>query len=361
MGQEERRFFAVGGARQGGENHSPQTDLIGGRFGGHARPPFRRLIDDEGVVEHRQRLHRPAGDVAGAAGCRRFRGVEDLQERIGGVASDPLIQTAASVAVERADRSAPFGLRRVVDVDARAPHRRVELAGDGEDRIADRFGVESAERSVGKELVERIDLRGFGGWQRHTPEGPAHDHLPQDALDRPAFIDEPAGKPVEQLGVRGRGAKATKVVGCGDDPTPEEMVPEPVDHDAGEEIPPRPDRLLGQLEPAARCLYGFGPGRKGSGCEQRQPTPCHRGGWAGVLATDEERLVVSGRLENAGGPPGDGNTPFQSPVAIDPFAQCGELGEGRGQDPTADEKVEQRPTVVIERALPPGQNRRGQA
>ena len=201
---------------------------------------------------------------------------------------------------------------------------------------------------MGEELVEGIDLRGFGGWQRHTPEGPAHDHLPQDPLHRPAFIDEPAGKPVEQLGVRGRGAKAANVVGRGNDPTPKEMVPEPVDHDAGEEIPPRPDRFVGQLEPSAWRLTGFGPGREGGATEQRQPAARHRSSRAGVLATDEERLVVTGRLKDAGSPTWNRNASFQSPVAIDPFAQCGKLGEGRGKDPAADEKVEQRPTVVIE-------------
>ena len=126
------------------------------------------------------------------------------------------------------------------------------------------------------------------------------------------------------------------------------MVPKPIDHDAGEEILPRTDRLVGQLEPPARGVRGLGLRPIGGAGKQRQAAPWHEGHRTGVLATDEERLVIPCRFENARRPPRDRYASLHSPVALDRLAQRGELGEGRGEDPAADEKVEQRSTVVIE-------------
>jgi hypothetical protein len=51
----------------------------------------------------------------------------------------------------------------VEDVDPGAPDRRVEFPGGGEDRVADRLGLEATERCVGDKLVEWIGVVGPGG------------------------------------------------------------------------------------------------------------------------------------------------------------------------------------------------------
>ena len=99
-----------------------------------------------------------------------------------GIAADPQIEAPTAIAVERTDGPSPLGLRRVEDVDSRAPDGGVERAGSSEDRIADRIGVESAEGGVREELIERVDLTGPRRGTCRPTESPAGHHLPQGLL-----------------------------------------------------------------------------------------------------------------------------------------------------------------------------------
>src|SRR5581483_9724178 len=77
-----------------------------------------------------------------------------------------------------------------------------------------------------------------------------------ELLHRPAALDEAAGEPVEQLGVRGRLAAGAEIVGRGDDAASEMPLPDAIDHHArGQRILLVGDPLR-ELEAAAALLVG---------------------------------------------------------------------------------------------------------
>ena len=93
--------------------------------------------------------------------------------------------------------------------------------------------------------------------------GREHDQAVH-GLDRPARLHEPAGQPVEQLGMGRRLALAAEVAGRADDPLAEVVLPDPVDHHAGGHRVVGPGDPARQLQPAApRGDRGRLPAREG--------------------------------------------------------------------------------------------------
>src|SRR5215472_13761157 len=79
-------------------------------------------------------------------------------------------------------------------------------------------------------------------------------------LDAPAALHKFDREPVEQLGMRGRTPRLAEIVERLDEPCPEMMLPDAVDHH------PRGEWMLGASQPARKgkppaCLLRARPGR----------------------------------------------------------------------------------------------------
>jgi hypothetical protein len=138
--------------------------------------------------------------------------------------------------------------------DAGAEERAVESAGEGEDRVADGLGFEAADGHVVEELVLGVERPGVVVGTAGHAVGAGEDHEAVQVLDRPAASDELGGEVVEELGV-GRGlAHRAEVVGGADEAFAEVVLPDAVDHDAGEEGVARGvGHAAGEVEAAAAC------------------------------------------------------------------------------------------------------------
>ena len=79
--------------------------------------------------------------------------------------------------------------------------------------------------------------------------GARHDPL-VERLEPPAVLDQLGGQPFEQLGVGRALALRAEVVGGGDDPAAEVVLPEPIDGDARRQ---RPGPRLRVGEPVRQC------------------------------------------------------------------------------------------------------------
>src|SRR5688572_16748393 len=118
---------------------------------------------------------------------------------------------------------------------AGAVHFCVEHSGDGEHRVADRLGFESADGATPEELVVGVG-GGLGGVEGAVgPVGGAEHDLLLQGLETPVVFDQRGREVVEEFGVRGRGAARAEVAGCGDDAAADVVLPEPVGGDAGGE------------------------------------------------------------------------------------------------------------------------------
>ena len=95
---------------------------------------------------------------------------------------------------------------------------------------------------------------------------------------------------VEQLGVGGRPAPGAEVVGRGDQPPAEVVLPDPVDHDPGGQGVRRVDQPAGQLQPAA--LLGRDALGQPLAAEDLEEAPGdHLAGAGGVALPEEWRVV----------------------------------------------------------------------
>ena len=86
--------------------------------------------------------------------------------------------------------------------------------------------------------------------------GGTGEHHPVDRLGPPAFANQLAGQPIEQLGMRRRLAAGAEVAGRGDDATAEMELPEAIHLDAGQQCAGAVLRVgdpLGQRPAAVRC------------------------------------------------------------------------------------------------------------
>ena len=111
----------------------------------------------------------------------------------------------------------------------RPVHRRVELAGHGQGRVADGLGLELPPVHPPEVRVAGIGGVGCGPARRGLPVGRrGHDQAVQ-RLERLTAVAKLHGQPVEQLGMRGQLAHPAEVVGRGHDPPAEVILPDPVD------------------------------------------------------------------------------------------------------------------------------------
>ena len=125
--------------------------------GEHSLRPQLGLLQHERVVEHHERLrgdvrHRPPAD-----GRERRRVVERGEHRVEEVPPDGKVDAAPAVAVERAARrpaAADLVLGQVRQ-HARPFQLAIEPPGDGQDRVANRLGLEPADVLPVQELVLR--------------------------------------------------------------------------------------------------------------------------------------------------------------------------------------------------------------
>ena len=157
----------------------------------------------------------------------------------------------------------PPGDRRERVGTARA---ELEVAAQPEDRVAQPLGIEPPAVEMRQPDVLRVRLEGLLLGPGDRPVGPPaghpvgpreHDPAVQ-ALDRPAVLDEPAGQPVEQLGVRGGGAAGAEVARRGHQAAAEMVLPDAVDQHPGRQRVLRVGQGGGQLA-AARSLRDGGP------------------------------------------------------------------------------------------------------
>ena len=70
-------------------------------------------------------------------------------------------------------------------------------------------------------------------------------------LDRPPSVDQAAGQPIEQLGMRRSFAQQTEIVGRAHEPRAKMPSPDAIHEHATGERMPRIDEPFGQLPPAA--------------------------------------------------------------------------------------------------------------
>jgi hypothetical protein len=299
------RLFRCGGRPvEGGFEESPDRRRLVG-----SRVPFANpcrevagLIDEEGIVQERERLRGDVGDVA--ASHRRGGGgkIEGGEERIEVVAFHAQVERAT---------------RRVTD-DRFAEAGRIESSRDREEGITDRLGLEAAEREGGKEAIVRILFPGLRrGTTRLTPRF-GEDEFADERLERPLhLVAEPPGEVVEQFGMARFPAEPAEIVGGGDESFAEKMVPDPVDEDAGGEGILFRDEIAGEFE-----TTGSG-GLIGCRIDRLEETPWHRCGGLLVIAADEERLVDSGSFPDAGSAGGEGDSGFEGAILRDEFRETG--------------------------------------
>ncbi len=135
------------------------------------------------------------------------------------------------------------------------PRLEIETAGGEEHGIAERLGFEPAAVLPAEKEIVRIAApvrRSVG-----LLIGRGVDDEPVHGLDRPAGPDEFRGQPVEQLGMRGRGAEPAEVVRRPYQPLAEMVLPDAVHHH------PRGQRILragqpaSQFQPAAALVNGL--------------------------------------------------------------------------------------------------------
>ena len=115
---------------------------------------------DEIGIQQAERLERDGRRLSAGAGGDDRGGIEDLEQ-----AGD------LGAALLEIDRAPGRARRRFVDGDLaragpvgrdiRAAGAVVQLAGRGEHRVADRFGVEPSQRVAGEQAVVGIDPRGL--------------------------------------------------------------------------------------------------------------------------------------------------------------------------------------------------------
>ena len=134
---------------------------------------------------------------------------------------------------------------------------RLEVAAQRQDRVAQAFGVEPAAVEVGEPDVLRVLRLGATAVHARHLVRPRQQDPPVQGLDRPAVGDEPAGQPVEQLGVRRGLAPRAEVAGRGDDAPAEVVLPDAIDqHPGRQRVRLRVGQPGGELPPPAPRRHG---------------------------------------------------------------------------------------------------------
>src|SRR6185312_5759590 len=119
-----------------------------------------------------------------------------------------------------------------------------ELTARGEDRVADRLGLEPARRESPEPAVLTIGLESARVGPARLPVGGRPHDQPMDWLELKTTADVLAREPVEERGVRRGTAVEAEVARRGHQPSTEVIVPDAVDHH------PCRQRVEGIAEPA---------------------------------------------------------------------------------------------------------------
>ena len=200
-------------------------------------------------VERLTRLH---GVEAGLAAGVGFREVEAGELRWNQAALDVDVDAAAAGRQGRGGGCVPAVARDALGVEdlvgelgvhARAADQQVELAADGERRVADLLRREPPRVEPPEEVVGRIDPGRVGVERRRHAVSVRVDDQPVQRLEPPFMSDQPAREPIEELGVgRGR-AELAEVVRAADDAPAEVVLPHAVGDHAGREL------IVGRRDP----------------------------------------------------------------------------------------------------------------
>ena len=142
----------------------------------------------------------------------------------------------------------------------------VELARDGQQRVAQLFEREAMRRHSPQQSVLGVESRApvrvaTARWTRRglTIRGRQQDQAVQP-LEAPAVGDEASGEPVEQFGVAGGLGPGAEVAQGADQAGPEVVHPDPVDRDTSGQRVLRINDRPGHLKSAAPVWNGVGLG-----------------------------------------------------------------------------------------------------
>ena len=175
--------------------------------------------------------------------------------------------------------------------------REVELAADGEHRVADGLGIESAGVHAPEQLVVGIGEVIFFIMGRVELIDAAADDALDELFEAPTIGDELLGQMIEQLRMRWGCAAGTEVVHGLDEASAEEPVPDAIHDDAcGERVVGRSDPIS-EFEPSA---VAFGNVELLTMSEDFRQSTRHCIGFVVDAATDEKR-AVSDDFEAAAG------------------------------------------------------------
>ena len=126
------------------------------------KPPAALL--EKIAIEHQQRLRRLRRHESTGTGCVRVGAVESRDNRHHERPFDVYINRAPHLLIQgrpsptrpRAGLAGQYGSGHLGE-NTRAAHLQIQIASHGQDRIANRFGLESPRRETPKQLVARID------------------------------------------------------------------------------------------------------------------------------------------------------------------------------------------------------------
>lgn len=152
------------------------------------------------------------------------------------------------------------GFFLVVDAEGFAAKGAVEFSGGLKDGVTDDLGFDTAGRVSPEKGGAGILFKGEGIGSGGALEGFGGQEKFEQGFGGPGFGsglgggDEFGGKPIKEFGVGGGGSGDTEVGSGGDDPGAKDVVPEPVDHNAGSE------RVVGVGEPLGEFFSSLGAG-----------------------------------------------------------------------------------------------------
>ena len=136
----------------------------------------------------------------------------------------------------------------------RAADGRVERAVGNQHRVAQFLSAKSAHPKTGEQIVGRVLGKfGFARHARHAVSGTGH-HQAVHRLEAAALLDHGCCKPIEQLGIGGRLAEATEIVGRRHDSHAKVMLPKAIDDGAPCQAVARVDHPVGEGKSATRAL-----------------------------------------------------------------------------------------------------------
>ena len=221
-------------------------------------------LDIGGVIEQHQRLLRGVGahalDRAFLAARRVKCGEAGMQEGAAPVGVQAAaVQTLTGVCFPTAFgkiqvRPVSGGLIRLGTGAADSLH---EQSTNGERVVAHHLGLEPPTALPGKPKVVGILVRHSLGRHGALAVGAAADHEFHHVFYVPTVFHELNGQPIEQCGVRGRGALRTKIIQRRGQPAPVEHRPQAVDeHARSQRVIPR-HNPVGKIHATRAAFWRF--------------------------------------------------------------------------------------------------------